>query len=55
MKYVFAIITALVITAVIGLEIMVIGVYALTYTNTVPLQNSLNASLAGNNLPKNQC
>jgi hypothetical protein len=50
MKHVSAIITALAITAVIGLGIMVIGVNALTNTNTVPLQNSPNASLSGNNL-----
>jgi peptidoglycan hydrolase CwlO-like protein len=50
MKHVSAIITALVITAVVGLGIMVIGVNALTNTNTVPLQNSPNASSTGNNL-----
>ena len=49
MKHVSAIITAFVITAVIGLGIMVIGVNALTNTNTVPLQNSPNGSLAANN------
>ena len=50
MKHLSAIITAFVITAVVGLGIMVIGVSALTNTNTVPLQNSPNASLTGNNL-----
>jgi peptidoglycan hydrolase CwlO-like protein len=50
MKHVSAIITAFVITAVIGLGIMVIGVSALTNTNTVPLQNSPNASQSGNNV-----
>ncbi len=50
MKHISAIITALVITAIVGLGIMVIGVNALTNKNTVPLQNSPNASLSGNNL-----
>jgi TolA-binding protein len=50
MKHVSAIITALVITAIVGLGIMVIGVSALANTNTVPLQNSPNASLTGNTL-----
>lgn len=50
MKHVSAIITAFVITAVVGLGIMVVGVNALTNTNTVPLQNTPNASSAGNNL-----
>jgi peptidoglycan hydrolase CwlO-like protein len=40
MKHISAILTAIVITAVIGLGIFVIGVNALTNTNTVPLQNS---------------
>jgi len=50
MKHVSAIITSLVITAVIGLGIMVIGVNALTNTNTVPLQNSPNSNTTANNL-----
>jgi TolA-binding protein len=50
MKHVSAIITALLITAIVGLGIMVIGVSAITNTNTVPLQNSPNANLTGNNL-----
>ena len=50
MKHISAIITAIVITAVVGLGIMVIGVNALTNPNTVPLQNSPNASLSANNL-----
>jgi TolA-binding protein len=49
MKHVSAIITALVITAIVGLGIMVVGVSALTNTNTVPLQNSPNTSVSGNN------
>jgi len=40
MKHVSAILTALVITAVIGFGIFVIGVSALSNTNTVPLENS---------------
>lgn len=40
MKHVSALLTALVITAVIGLGIFVIGVNALANTNTVPLQNT---------------
>jgi TolA-binding protein len=47
MKHASAITTALIITAIIGLGIMVIGVSAFTNKNTVPLQNSPNASLAG--------
>ena len=47
MKHISAIITALVITAVVGLGIAVIGANALTNTNTVPLQNSPNSSVAG--------
>src|SRR4030043_1284633 len=50
MKHVSAVITAILITAVIGLAIMVIGVSALTNTNTVPLQNSPNSALTANNL-----
>ncbi len=45
MKHVSAITTALIITAVIGLGIAVIGVSAFTNKNTVPLQNSPNSSL----------
>jgi len=45
MKHLSAILTALVITAVIGLGIFVIGVNALTNTNTVAIQNSPNSSL----------
>jgi TolA-binding protein len=45
MKHLSAILTALVITAVIGLGIFVIGVNALTNTNTVAIQNSPNGSL----------
>jgi signal transduction histidine kinase len=48
MKHISALFTALLITAVIGLGILVIGVSALTNTNTVALQNSPNASLTGN-------
>jgi len=40
MKHLSALLTAFVITAVIGFGIFVIGVSALTNTNTVPLQNS---------------
>jgi TolA-binding protein len=47
MKHASAITTALIITAIIGLGIMVIGVSAFTNKNTVPLQNSPNASLTG--------
>ncbi len=50
MKHFSAILTAIVITTLIGLGIMVIGVSALTNTNTVALQNSPNASSNGNNL-----
>jgi TolA-binding protein len=46
MKHASAITTALIITAIIGLGIMVIGVSAFTNKNVVPLQNSLNASTA---------
>ena len=45
MKHLSALLTALVITAIIGLGIIVIGVSALTNTNTVAIQNSPNASL----------
>jgi predicted PurR-regulated permease PerM len=53
MKHISAIITALVITAVVGLGIAVIGANALTNTNTVPLQNSPNSSVAGSSQPGN--
>lgn len=46
-KHLSAIITAIIITSVVGLGIFVIGVGAITNTNTVPLQNSPNASLSG--------
>jgi signal transduction histidine kinase len=46
MKHASAITTALIITAIIGLGIMVISVSAFTNKNTVPLQNSPNASTA---------
>jgi predicted Rossmann fold nucleotide-binding protein DprA/Smf involved in DNA uptake len=46
-KHLSAIVTAIIITSVIGLGIFVIGVSALTNTNTVPLQNSPNTSLSG--------
>lgn len=45
MKHLSALFTALVITAIVGLGIVVIGVSALTNTNTVALQNSPNSSL----------
>ena len=47
MKHFSAIITALLITAVIGFGIVVIGVNAMTNRNTVALQNSPNTSLVG--------
>jgi len=46
MKHLSALLTALVITVVIGFGIFVIGVNALTNTRTVPLQNSPNTSAA---------
>ncbi len=48
MKHVSAITTALIITAVIGLGIAVIGVSAFTNKNTVPLQNTPSSSVTGN-------
>ncbi len=48
MKHISAITTALIITAVIGLGIAVIGVSAFTNKNTVPLQNSPNSSQSSN-------
>jgi signal transduction histidine kinase len=50
MKHISALFTALIITTIVGLGIVVIGVSALTNTNTVPLQNSPNTRLSGNNL-----
>lgn len=50
MKHISAILTAAIITTIIGLGILVVGVSALTNTNTVALQNSPNASLSGNNI-----
>ncbi len=50
MKHISAILTAAIITTIIGLGILVVGVSALTNTNTVALQNSPNASLPGNNI-----
>jgi signal transduction histidine kinase len=50
MKHISALFTALIITAVIGLGIVVVGVSALTNTNTVALQNSPNTNLTGNNI-----
>jgi TolA-binding protein len=46
MKHASAITTALIITAIIALGIMVVGVSAFTNKNVVPLQNSPNASSA---------
>ena len=43
MKHISAIIAAILVTAIIGLGIFVVGVNALANTNTVPLQNSPNA------------
>jgi signal transduction histidine kinase len=50
MKHLSALLTALLITVVIGFGIFVIGVNALTNKNTVPLQNSPNtgALVTGN-------
>jgi signal transduction histidine kinase len=45
MKHASAITTALIITAIIALGIMVVGVSAFTNKNIVPLQNSPNASI----------
>jgi signal transduction histidine kinase len=50
MKHISAIITAILITTIIGLGIIVIGVSALTNKNTVALQNSTNQSVSGKNL-----
>jgi hypothetical protein len=48
MKHFSALFTALIITAIIGLGIVVIGVSALTNTNTVSLQNSPRSNLNSN-------
>ncbi|NJD60494.1 MAG: hypothetical protein C3F13_03365 [Anaerolineales bacterium] len=53
MKHFSAITTALIITAVLGLGIVVIGVSAFTNTNTVPLQNTPNTGLTSNRLSNN--
>ena len=52
MKHISAILTAVIITTVIGLGILVVGVSALTNTNTVALQNSPSSIITGNNLTK---
>ena len=44
MKHASAITTAIIITAVIGLGILVVGLSAFTNKNIVPLQNSPNSS-----------
>jgi predicted Rossmann fold nucleotide-binding protein DprA/Smf involved in DNA uptake len=49
MKHVSAITTALIISVVVGLGIVVIGVSAFTNHNTVPLQNSPSSGLISNN------
>jgi len=49
MKHISAILTAVIITTIIGLGILVVGVSALTNTNTVALQNSPSTSSTGNN------
>jgi signal transduction histidine kinase len=54
MKHASAITTALIITAIIGLGIMVIGVSAFTNKNIVPLQNSPNASTANSSVNTDQ-
>jgi uncharacterized protein YlxW (UPF0749 family) len=50
MKHISAILTAVIITTIIGLGILIVGVSALTNTNTVALQNSANTSSTGTNL-----
>jgi len=52
MKHISAILTAVIITTVIGLGILAVGVSALTNTNTVALQNSPSSIITGNNLTK---
>jgi predicted Rossmann fold nucleotide-binding protein DprA/Smf involved in DNA uptake len=49
MKHASAITTALIISVVVGLGIVVIGVSAFTNHNTVPLQNSPSSGLISNN------
>jgi len=49
MKHISAILTAVIITTIIGLGILVVGVSALTNTNTVALQNSPSTGLTGSN------
>ena len=49
MKHISAILTAVIITTIIGLGILVIGVSALTNTNTVALQNSPSTGLTESN------
>ncbi len=46
MKHASALLAALVITAIIGLGIFVIGVNALANKNTVPIQNTPNSASA---------
>ena len=53
MKHASAITAAIIITAVIGLGILVIGLSAFTNKNIVPLQNSPNSSLASNSSSAN--
>jgi peptidoglycan hydrolase CwlO-like protein len=48
-KHLSAVLTALVITAVIGFGIFTIGVNALTNKNTVPLQNTPSSAAATTN------
>ncbi len=48
-KHLSAVLTALLITAVIGMGIFVIGVNALTNKNTVPMQNTPSSSVASTN------
>jgi TolA-binding protein len=48
MKHASAITTALIITTVIGLGMLVIGLSAFTNKNVVPLQNSPNSSQVSN-------
>ncbi len=52
-KHLTALITALVITAVIGMGIFVIGVNALTNKNTVPLQNTPGSAVTSSNTSAN--
>jgi peptidoglycan hydrolase CwlO-like protein len=46
MKHLFALFTALIITAVIGLGVLIIGVSAFTNQNTVAIQNTANTNAA---------